>query len=91
MQNTLSKEELIRQKLNHKLIKEIRGVGLMLCLIMNDAEVANKLVLEAKNKGLILFWLLIEKRAVRITPPLTISEMEIEEGCDIILNILDTI
>ena len=91
MQNTLSKEELIRQKLNHKLIKEIRGVGLMLCLIMNDAEVTNKLVLEAKNKGLILFWLLIEKRAVRITPPLTISEMEIEEGCDIILNILDTI
>ena len=91
MQNTLSKEKLIRQKLNHKLIKEIRGVGLMLCLIMNDAEVANKLVLEAKNKGLILFWLLIEKRAVRITPPLTISEMEIEEGCDIILNILDTI
>ena len=91
MQNTLSKEKLIRQKLNHELIKEIRGVGLMLCLIMNDAEVANKLVLEAKNKGLILFWLLIEKRAVRITPPLTISEMEIEEGCDIILNILDTI
>ena len=91
MQNTLSKEKLIRQKLNHKLIKEIRGVGLMLCLIMNDAEVANKLVLEAKNKRLILFWLLIEKRAVRITPPLTISEMEVEEGCDIILNILDTI
>ena len=91
MQNTLSKEKLIRQKLNHKLIKEIRGVGLMLCLIMNDAEVANKLVLEAKNKRLILFWLLIEKRAVRITPPLTISEMEIEEGCDIILNILDAI
>ena len=91
MQNTLSKEKLIRQKLNHKLIKEIRGIGLMLCLIMNDAEVANKLVLEAKNKGLILFWLLIEKRAVRITPPLTISEKEIEEGCDIILNILDTI
>ncbi len=91
MQNTLSKEELIRQKLNHKLIKEIRGVGLMLCLIMNDFEVANKLVLEAKNRGLILFWLLIEKRAVRITPPLTISEQEIEAGCDIILNILDTI
>jgi acetylornithine aminotransferase len=91
MQNTLSKEELIRQKLNHKLIKEIRGVGLMLCLIMNDAEVANKLVLEAKNRGLILFWLLIEKRAVRITPPLTILEKEIEEGCDIVLNILDTI
>ena len=75
----------------NKLIKEIRGVGLMLCLIMTNAEIADKLVLEAKNQGLILFWLLIEKRAVRITPPLTISKKEIEDGCNIILNILDSI
>jgi len=87
---TLLKEKLIRQKLNHKLIKEIRGIGLMLCLLMHSSEIADKLVLKAKKKGLILFWLLIEKRAVRITPPLTISENEIEEGCDIILNILDS-
>ena len=63
----------------------------MLCLIMTNAEIANKLVLEAKNQGLILFWLLIEKRAVRITPPLTISKKEIKDGCNIILNILDSI
>ena len=90
-EKTRVKENLIRKKLNHKLIKEIRGIGLMLCLIMTDNEIANKLVLEAKNKGLILFWLLIEKKAVRITPPLTISEKEIDEGCNIILNILDSI
>ena len=52
-------------------------------MIMNDAEVANKLVLEAKNKGLILFWLLIEKRAVRITPPLTISAKSISVDTEI--------
>ena len=85
------KETIFRKKLNHKLIKEIRGVGLMLCLIMTNAEIANRLVLEAKDQGLILFWLLIEKRAVRITPPLTISKKEIEDGCNIILNILDSI
>lgn len=85
------KENLIRKKLKHKLIKEIRGIGLMLCLIMRNIEITNKLVLEAKSKGLILFWLLIEKKAVRITPPLTISKKELEEGCDIILNILDSI
>ena len=85
------KEIIFRKKLNHKLIKEIRGIGLMLCLIMTNAEIADKLVLEAKNQGLILFWLLIEKRAVRITPPLTISKKEIEDGCNIILNILDSI
>lgn len=85
------KENLIRKKLKHKLIKEVRGIGLMLCLIMRNIEITNKLVLEAKSKGLILFWLLIEKKAVRITPPLTISKKELEEGCDIILNILDSI
>ena len=79
------------KKLKHKLIKEVRGIGLMLCLIMRNIEITNKLVLEAKSKGLILFWLLIEKKAVRITPPLTISKKELEEGCDIILNILDSI
>ena len=34
----------------------------MLCLIMRNIEITNKLVLEAKSKGLILFWLLIEKK-----------------------------
>ena len=58
---------------------------------MTNAEIANRLVLEAKDEGLILFWLLIEKRAVRITPPLTISKKEIEDGCNIILKILDSI
>jgi len=85
------KENLIRKKLKHKLIREVRGIGLMLCLIMRNIEITNKLVLEAKSKGLILFWLLIEKKAVRITPPLTISKKELAEGCDIILNILDSI
>ena len=91
LESIKKKEDLIRQKLKHKLIQEIRGIGLMLCLIMNDVETTNKLVLEAKKKGLILFWLLIEKKAVRITPPLTISEKELKEGCDIILNILNQI
>ena len=91
MNNVLIHEKYIRATLIHKKIKEIRGIGLMLCLIMNDTETANKLVLEAKNHGLILFWLLIEKKAVRITPPLTISKKEIKKGCQIILQILDQI
>jgi acetylornithine aminotransferase len=91
MNNVLLHEKYIRATLIHKKIKEIRGIGLMLCLIMNDTDTANKLVLEAKNHGLILFWLLIEKKAVRITPPLTISKKEIKKGCQIILQILDQI
>lgn len=86
---TLEKEKLFRKLLQHSLIKEIRGKGLMLAPIMESKKVADYLVLEAAKKGLILFWLLFEPKAVRISPPLTISMKEIEEGCDQILSILD--
>lgn len=88
--DTLKKEQLVREKLQHPLIKSIRGKGLMLALLFENEEIANYLILEATQKNLILFWLLFEKKAARITPPLTISEEELLEGCDIILSILDT-
>lgn len=86
---TLEKEKLFRKLLVHPLITEVRGKGLMLAPIMKSKEVANYLVLEAAKKELILFWLLFEQRAVRISPPLTISMKEIETGCDIIISILN--
>jgi acetylornithine/succinyldiaminopimelate/putrescine aminotransferase len=88
---TLEKEALFRTLLKHELIETIRGKGLMLALILPSADVANQLVLKSKDQGLILFWLLFEPKAVRITPPLTISEGEIREGCEKIIKILDEI
>ena len=86
---TLLKEALVRKLLQHRLIKEIRGKGLMLALILENAEVANYLVLTCAKKSLVLFWLLFEPKAVRISPPLTISTDEIESGCGIILEVLE--
>lgn len=88
---TLEKEKLFRKLLVHKHIKEVRGIGLMLAIMTENEDITNQIVLKAQDKGLILFWLLFEKKAVRITPPLTISKEEIEEGCNIILNILDSL
>ncbi len=88
---TLEKEQLIRTQLKHRYIKEIRGKGLMLALIMESAEIANNLVLKCQDEGLVLFWLLFESSAVRITPPLTISDNEILKGCQIIMDVLDTL
>jgi len=89
MPQTLEKEKLFRELLVHPLIKEIRGKGLMLALMTESEEITNEVVLRCKDRGLILFWLLFEKKAVRITPPLTISKDEIREGCKIILEVLD--
>jgi 4-aminobutyrate aminotransferase-like enzyme len=40
-------------------------------------DITNEVILNVKIRGLILFWLLFEGCAIRITPPLTISEEEI--------------
>lgn len=89
IQQTEPKEKLFRSLLKHPLIKEIRGKGLMLALIFEHSEIANELVLKAAQEHLILFWLLFEPRAVRVSPPLTISESEIKTGCEKILKILE--
>jgi len=88
---TIEKEQYIREQLQHQGIKEIRGKGLMLALILPTPELAQQLVKIALERGLLLFFLLFEKRAVRFTPPLTISKKELKKGCDIIVNILDEI
>lgn len=88
---TLSKEKLFRSLLVHPLIKEIRGKGLMLAIITENATITNEVILRCQNRGLILFWLLFEECAIRITPPLTISEDEIREGCSIIIEVLNGI
>lgn len=88
--DTIEKEKLFRYLLVHPLIKEIRGRGLMLAILFKNAEIVNYLVLLAAKKRLILFWLLFEPKAVRLSPPLTISEQEIKEGCEQIIEILNS-
>jgi 4-aminobutyrate aminotransferase-like enzyme len=91
MAEALIKEKLIRSLLVHPLIKEIRGKGLMLAVMTDNADITNQIILKCQDKGLILFWLLFESCAIRITPPLTISEDEIREGCAIILGVMNEI
>ena len=91
IQDTLEKEILFRKLLQHPKITEVRGKGLMLAVILENEEITSELILRCKEKGLLLFWLLFEKRAIRITPPLTISEEEIEAGCHILLETLNQI
>ncbi|WP_026451608.1 aspartate aminotransferase family protein [Aequorivita capsosiphonis] len=91
IKETLQKEKLFRKLLKHPLIKEVRGKGLMLAAIMETPEIASEVILACKDRGLILFWLLFEGRAIRITPPLTISNDEITEGCKILQDVLNNI
>lgn len=91
IEETVRKEAIIRKLLIHPLITEIRGKGLMLAAIVETNEIASKVILKSIEKGLLLFWLLFEGKAIRITPPLTITEEEIFKGCTIMLDVLNDI
>ncbi|CAM4040705.1 aspartate aminotransferase family protein [Flavobacterium weaverense] len=91
MDEAIEKENLFRSLLVHPLIEDVRGRGLMLAAMTKSADITNEVILKCQDKGLILFWLLFEGTAIRITPPLTISNEEIKEGCKIMLDVMDEI
>ena len=61
----------------------------MLAVIMESPELAANIILTCLDRGLILFFLLFEGKAMRITPPLTISDNELIKGCNIILDVIN--
>ncbi len=87
---TIEKEKLFRKLLKHPKIKLVNGKGLMLAAIMEDADLANHIILYSHERGYIFFWLLFELRAVRISPPLTITNEEIEKSCAMILEAIES-
>lgn len=86
---TLEKEKLFRKYLVHPSIQQIRGMGLMLAPMFASDQTPVKLMKRLLDKGVITFLLLYEKRALRLSPPLTISPEEIEYGCRMICETLD--
>ncbi|MBT6014243.1 MAG: aspartate aminotransferase family protein [Flavobacteriales bacterium] len=89
MQEIDKKEQLFRTHLKHPKIKAIRGKGLMLAIEFEDEKLAQKVVEQSLENGLILFYFLFTKTAIRITPPITITQEEIIKGCEIIKEILE--
>ncbi|MAZ30605.1 MAG: aspartate aminotransferase family protein [Flavobacteriales bacterium] len=84
-----AKEALFRTLLVHSRIKYISGRGLMLGIHFFEAESAVHLVKRSMEMGIITFFFLHTKTAVRLSPPLIISELEIRKSAKIILSILD--
>jgi len=81
-----AKENLFRTILRHEEIREVRGKGLFLALEMNSTERVKKIIKKALSKGVILDWFLFCPGAIRIAPPLIITEEQIVEAASIILD-----
>ena len=63
----------------------------MLAVITESDEITNTVIHKSLENGLLLFWLLFEPKAIRISPPLTITKKELLIGCDIIIKVLNSI
>ena len=73
----------------HSKVIEIRRSGLLMAVELGKSEYLYRLMEIFKEEGIMSDWFLYCDTAFRISPPLTISEAEIEECCAIIARSLD--
>jgi acetylornithine/N-succinyldiaminopimelate aminotransferase len=91
LESIAQKEKLFRDKLQHPLIREIRGKGLFLALQFSSEELNRKIIQRCIEEGVLADWFLFSPDSLRIAPPLIITEKQIEECCELILHSLNQI
>jgi acetylornithine/N-succinyldiaminopimelate aminotransferase len=81
-----AKEALFKQLLTHPAIKRIRGKGLMLAAELESFELNKKIIDRCIAHGIITDWFLHCSNSMRIAPPLIITEQQIRDACEMILE-----
>lgn len=89
MADVPSKEALFRQLLKHPLIKEVRGMGLMLAIQLDSFTQVEAVSRTCVENGVIVDWFLHCDTAIRIAPPLIITKQEIIKCCQSIINSIE--
>ncbi len=82
-------EEVVRERLGHPAVVEVRGRGAMLGMLLDDAERTARVVQSCLEGGVLLGWTLHSNNLVRIAPPLNISEPVLVEALDVIVAALE--
>jgi len=85
MDSVFEKEMLFRKLLQHPKIKTIRSKGLMMAVEFESFEVLKPIIDRAIELGVITDWFLFCDNSMRIAPPLTITNNQIESACALIL------
>jgi acetylornithine/N-succinyldiaminopimelate aminotransferase len=91
LKNVEIKGQLIETLLQHRAIKEVRRIGLMLAIEFDDAELVQQIVDECLKNGVITFYFLSCPTSFRLAPPLTITDEEIKASCDQVLKSIKTV
>ncbi len=80
------KEALFRELLVHPAIREVRGKGLLMSVQLDTFAQVEYVSNRCLQLGVVIDWFLHCESALRIAPPLTITEAEIREACRVLLT-----
>ena len=84
-------ENIITTKLKHPLIKEIRIHGALGAIDFYNEVLNMRVIKSCIEKGIICDWFLFCPTAMRIAPPLIITDSELIEALNTIVEVLNTI
>lgn len=91
LESVEAKAEIFKKLLIHPKIKGIRNKGLLMAVEFESFDVLKPIIDRAIEMGVITDWFLFCDDAMRIAPPLIITELQIKEACTIILKAIDDV
>lgn len=92
IQTVTHKETVFLELLRHPKILDIRSFGLWIAVEFDSFQTNKKIIdtlVALPGKGILTDWFLFADSSLRICPPLTITEDQVREACDLILKTLN--
>lgn len=90
MTGIAEKEQLFRTLLRHPAIKSITSFGLWLAVSFDSFETNKRVIDACITRGVLTDWFLFAADSLRISPPLTITDAEIQKACAVILEAIES-
>lgn len=85
------KADLLTSHLVHPRIRAVRSAGLLMAVEFESFEENKRIIDRCIEKGLLTDWFLFAAHCMRIAPPLTISDEQIDDACRIIREACDEV
>lgn len=86
VESVQKKAALFKSLLVHPAIKRINSFGLWMAVEFDSFATCKKVIDYSIEQGVITDWFLFASNSLRISPPLIISEEQIQQACTIILE-----
>lgn len=86
-----AKEAILCHELRHPAIKLVRGKGLMMAVLFEDATTTNRILDTCIQHGLMTIGFINIANGLRVSPPLTITEEELREACRLFVRCVEEV